>query len=62
MFKERDRVEVLRPEEEKGMKGVVVAVNDAECIVKITQAGPSHSTTKLIGEKLPYFHDDLKGI
>lgn len=57
-----DRVEILSPEEEKGMQGRIIAANDAECIVRITKAGVGHNTTKLIGKNLPYFYDDLRGI
>jgi ribosomal protein L24 len=61
-FKKGDRVEVLSPAEEKGMQGHIIALNDAECVVRITKAGEGHNTTKLIGRHLPYFHTDLKGI
>lgn len=61
-FKQHDRVEVVSPPHERGMKGIVLEVSTKYCIVRITQAGNGHNTTKLIGEEITYAHTELKGI
>jgi ribosomal protein L24 len=55
-----DRVEVITPESDKGVKGVVVAINGNKCYVKVTQAGHSHNTVKLIGSHVPYKIHNLR--
>lgn len=61
-LKKHDRVEVVLPQEHRGMKGVILETGNKHCIVRITQAGQSHHTTKLIGEEITYEYNELKGI
>lgn len=60
-FNKRDRVEVLKSSD-KGCRGVVTDSDAAGCEVTITSAGPGHNTVKLIGQKIRYRHNELKGI
>lgn len=61
-LKKFDRVEVIAPEHQKGMQGIVLEVSERWCIVRITRAGLGHNTIKLIGEEITYARTELKGI
>jgi ribosomal protein L24 len=55
-----DKVEVIGNGFERGMKGVVTSVIGPRCWVRITQAGPSHSTVEMIGSTRPYRVTDVR--
>lgn len=57
-----DRVEILQPEKYRGARGIVTKVTKNGYGVKITQAGPSHNTTKYIGNTIGCLHGEVRGI
>lgn len=57
-----DRVEIINSGSENGMKGFVVSVKLPYCKVRITQAGPSHSTVRNIGSTMQFRVTKVRGI
>lgn len=57
-----DRVEVVAAGFERGIKGVITSVKKSHCMVRITQAGPSHNTVSMIGSTRRYKITDIRGI
>lgn len=49
-----DRVEIINCGFDNGMKGMVTSVKLPYCKVRITQAGPSHSTVENVGKEIQF--------
>lgn len=62
VFETGDRVEVVTPKNQSGMRGIVVSSTRFGCVVRIKSAGHSDLTKALVGKELPYVHKDLKAI